>query len=75
MTNTLNTKITLFNNILDQGELSYVGIFPVDLEIPLIFAEFTDLPAGCISRPVQGTFTKAIGPWPIYVWCAFLYEK
>ena len=37
MTNTFDTKIILHNDILYS---SYIGIFPVDLGMPLIFTDF-----------------------------------
>ena len=33
-------KMILHNHILYKGELSYIGIFPVDLGIPLILTDF-----------------------------------
>ena len=40
MTNTFDTKIISHNYILYWGELSYIGIFPVDLGMPLIITDF-----------------------------------
>ena len=39
-TNTFHTKIKLHNYILYYREPSYVGIFLIDLGIPLIFTDF-----------------------------------
>ena len=40
MINTFDTKILLHNYILYSGDASYVGIFPVDLGMSLIFTDF-----------------------------------
>ena len=38
--NTIGSKIILHNYILDKGQPSYIGIFPVYLGMPLIFTDF-----------------------------------
>ena len=41
MTNTIYSKIILHNYILYQGELSYIGMFPVCLRMALIFTDYS----------------------------------
>ena len=38
--NTIDSKIIIHNYISYWGDPSYVGIFPVDLGMPLIFTDF-----------------------------------
>ena len=40
MTNTFDIKIILHSYVSYYGQPSYVGIFPVDLGMPLIFTDF-----------------------------------
>ena len=39
-TNIFDTKIILHNYILYYGELSYIGLFTVDLGMPMIITDF-----------------------------------
>ena len=48
MKKTYIPKIILHNYILHKGDPTYVGTFPVNLRMPLIF---TDLPTGSGSAP------------------------
>ena len=60
----MGSKIILHNYILYEGELSYVGIFPVYLGMPLIFTDFQ-----------QCTWLKPTFCWKICEYQSHPYEQ